>query len=88
MAVGFRKIEFCAGSVSKIEFGENNRLNVVFEKRFSSIPIITLCLSRSNKTAFIENVKQDSFDIVMTDIGLDNVDNDFSVNFQAINVVR
>ena len=86
MPVGSKKIEICAGKISKENFQDNYRFSVTFEKRFSAVPIITISMLYSNKEVFAENVTEEGFDAILTDTGID--EKSFVVQFQAINVIR
>ena len=86
MPIGSKKIEICAGSITKEQFQDNYKFSVTFEKRFSAVPIVTISMFYSNKEVFAENVTVDGFDAILTDTGID--EKSFSVQFQAINVIR
>lgn len=88
MAIGYKKIEICSGRISSKDHRGKYKINVLFENRFSKIPIVTLCVVGSNKEAFVESATVDSFDIILTDTGQDDGEaDDFVIQFQALNVV-
>lgn len=88
MAIGSKNIEFCAGTVD----AKGESTSVSFEKRFSSRPIVTCSIAGSNKGVFAENITVDGFDVILTDDGFDIDEGfdivQFTVHFQAINVIR
>ena len=55
MPIGSKKIEICAGSITKEQFQDNYKFSVTFEKRFSAVPIVTISMFYSNKEVVAEN---------------------------------
>tara|TARA_B100000282_G_C31535881_1_gene400640 strand:- start:175 stop:438 length:264 start_codon:yes stop_codon:yes gene_type:complete len=85
MPVG-SKLEICVGSINSRDYPGQHKISVLFEKRFSAVPIVTLCLVGDNKESVAENVTPTGFDIVISDTGQNN-QADFKVDFQAFNVI-
>ena len=65
----------------------SSRKSVTFEKKFSAVPIINLCVIGSNKESLAENVTTSGFDLVVSDTG-QGIDGTFRVDFHAFNVIR
>tara|TARA_B100001057_G_C22757518_1_gene914404 strand:- start:756 stop:1016 length:261 start_codon:yes stop_codon:yes gene_type:complete len=85
MAVG-SILEICVGSIDSSNYPGQHKISVLFEKKFSAVPIVTLCLIGDNKESVAENVSTVGFDLVISDTGQSSGTN-FKVDFQAFNVI-
>ena len=87
MAVG-SILEICVGSIDSKDYPGQHKISVLFENKFSAVPIITLCVINDNKESLAENVTTTGFDLVISDTGQTNSAGTFRVDFQAFNVIR
>ena len=87
MPVGSKLLEICVGSIESVDYPGEYKIPVVFEKKFSAVPIVTVCVIGSNKESIAENVTTEGFDLIISDTGQDD-NSVFKVNFQAFNVIR
>ena len=87
MAVGCKLLEICVGSIKGLDYPGQHVISVTFEKKFSAVPIVNLCVVGDNKESLAENVTTSGFDIIISDTG-HTLLNNFRIDFHAFNVIR